>query len=178
MTILIIVVVAALIATGAFFLIKSFSGSDDLAQEKTDISQAGNKVNPGAEFEKILTTLLELNILIRTCPGLDRKVLETIESIIDDLKATIPPMMEKYPGETLTYELKKIGSDHLFKSVKEYLDLSDESKKNQASIFNKTLEDLKQVSQRARDIAEKNEIQEFKTMATFLKTKFQTDLKS
>jgi len=83
-----------------------------------------------------------------------------------------PAMMEQYPGETLTYEIKKIGKTHLFKTVKEYLDLSPESRKAQFDIFKKTIESLREVSNRSRDIVEKNETAEFKTMANFLAGKF------
>jgi hypothetical protein len=178
MTGLIIIIAAVIIIAGAFFIFKMITKSDGPAEKEVPVSSAPEKVTPETEFEKIMETLLRLNILIRTDARLDSDILKTIESIVDDLKATIPPMMGKYPGETLTYELKKIGSSHLYKNVKEFLDLSDESRNTQLSIFKNTLASLSEVSSRARDIAEKNETQEFKTMATFLKTKFQTDIGS
>ncbi|MCP3900544.1 MAG: hypothetical protein GY707_12610 [Desulfobacteraceae bacterium] len=178
MTVIMIVIAVVIIAAGAFIVIKMTSKPDDPAEQTATAASAPEKAGPENEFEKIMEALLKLNILIRTDAKLDPEMLNTIESIIDDLKATIPPMMEKYPGETLTYELKNIGSSHLYNNVKEYLDLSDESRANQLSIFKNTLASLNEVSKRARDIAEKNETQEFKTMATFLKTKFQTDIGS
>ncbi len=180
MTVIIIVIVAIAAIAGAFFIFKN-TGQGELKDQTKSASAASSEaknVNLETGFEIIMETLLKLNILIRTDAMLDSQILNTIESIIDDLKATIPPMMEKYPGETLTYELKKIGSAHLYNNVKEYLDLSAESRENQLSIFQNTLASLNEVSKRARDIAEKNETQEFKTMATFLKTKFQTDIES
>jgi len=181
MTVVIIVIIAIIIVAGVFLVLKTGknmsaksgtleTGDGIESQAKEDVSET--------EFKNIMNTLLKLNILIRTDPGLDSEIMSSIEAIIDDLKATIPPMMETYPGETLTYELKKIGSAHLYNNVKEYLDLSDESRENQLSIFKNTLASLNEVSKRARNIAEKNETQEFKTMATFLKTKFQTDIGS
>ena len=178
MTVITIVIVAVVVIAGIFLILKMTTKSGESAEQDTAVSSVPEKISPETEFEKIMETLLKLNILIRTDARLDSEMLNTIESIIDDLKATIPPMMEKYPGETLTYELKKIGSSHLYNNVKEYLDLSDESRENQMSIFKNTLTSLHEVSKRARDIAEKNETQEFKTMATFLKTKFQTDIGS
>ena len=182
MTVFIIVIVAVIIAAGAFLIFKTTTNMaakpGDPSEKNEGIVSQPEKASPATEFESIMETLLKLNILIRTDARLDSEMLSTIESIIDDLKATIPPMMETYPSETLTYELKKIGSAHLYNNVKEFLDLSDESRTNQMSIFKNTLASLNEVSMRARNIAEKNETQEFKTMATFLKTKFQTDIGS
>ncbi|MCD4741462.1 MAG: hypothetical protein K8R67_03115 [Desulfobacteraceae bacterium] len=178
MTVVTIVIVAVIVIAGIFLVLKITTKNSASVEKEAAVSSVPQKESAETEFEKIMGTLLKLNILIRTDTRLDSEMLSTIESIIDDLKATIPPMMEKYPGETLTYELKKIGSSHLYNNVKEYLDLSDESRVTQLSIFNNTLASLNEVSKRARDIAEKNETQEFKTMATFLKTKFQTDIGS
>ncbi|WP_035236103.1 hypothetical protein [Desulfobacter vibrioformis] len=130
------------------------------------------KKDPGADFKQILDTLIKLNLLIRTDRDFSMDLIVKIESIIDDLKALIPDMISRYPGETLTYELKKIGSTHLFKAVKEYLDLSFDSRQTQRQAFEKTIESLRDVCVRSRQIVDNNEIAEFKTMAHFLEGKF------
>ncbi len=130
------------------------------------------KKDPGADFKQILDTLIKLNILIRTDRDFSMDLILKIESIVDDLKALIPDMITRYPGETLTYELKKIGATHLFKTVKEYLDLSADSRQIQRSAFEKTIENLHEVCARSRQIVDNNEIAEFKTMAHFLEGKF------
>ncbi|MCK5312813.1 MAG: hypothetical protein KAJ62_11925, partial [Desulfobacteraceae bacterium] len=163
MTVVIIVIVAVIIVAGAFVIFKTGKNMaekpGDPSQKSEDAQSQVEKHSPETEFGNIMDTLLKLNILIRTDANLDSAILKSIEAIIDDLKATIPPMMDKYPGETLTYELKKIGSAHLYNNVKEFLDLSDESRENQMSIFKNTLTSLNEVSARARNIAEKNETQ-------------------
>ena len=110
--------------------------------------------------------------MIRTDRSFSNELQKDIETIIDDLTAVIPAMMERYPGETLTYELKKIGKTHLYKTVKEYLDLSEDSRASQAGVFKQTIDSLQEVSNRSRNIVEKNETAEFKTMANFLAGKF------
>lgn len=130
------------------------------------------KKDPGADFKEILDTLIKLNLLIRTDRDFSMDLILKIESIIDDLKALIPDMITRYPGETLTYELKKIGATHLFKTVKEYLDLSLDSRQIQRQAFEKTIESLHDVCKRSRQIVDNNEIAEFKTMAHFLEGKF------
>ncbi|WDP91381.1 MAG: hypothetical protein HUN04_17410 [Desulfobacter sp.] len=128
--------------------------------------------SPEVEFTKILDSLLKLNLMIRKDGQFQQNMILYIEEIIDDLKSVIPAMMERYPGETLTYELKKIGSAHLYNTVKEFLDLSLESRENQFKAFEETINNLHDVSRRAREIVEKNETAEFKTMAHFLAGKF------
>ncbi len=78
------------------------------------------------------------------------------------MMVVIPSMMERYPGEILTYEIKKIGKEHLYKTVKEYLDLSLKSRTHQFDMFKQTIDNLQEVSNRSRDIVENNETAEFK----------------
>ncbi|NWH03435.1 hypothetical protein [Desulfobacter latus] len=139
---------------------------------KEQSSPPPEKKDPGADFKEILDTLIKLNLLIRTDRDFSMDLILKIESIIDDLKALIPDMITRYPGETLTYELKKIGATHLFKTVKEYLDLSSNSRQTQRPAFEKTIESLHDVCKRSRQIVDNNEIAEFKTMAHFLEGKF------
>lgn len=126
----------------------------------------------GKTYIDILDSLLELNILLRKDRTISIDIVFRIEAVIDDLMVTIPQMLERYPGETLTYELKKIGEDHLYKTVKEFMDLSEQSRNKQFEIFKKTIDSLHDVSKRSRDIVEQNETAEFKTMANFLSGKF------
>lgn len=130
------------------------------------------ETTPEAEYRAIMDRLLALNILMRKDPALADEMVAEIEAIIDDLMVVTPSMMERYPSETLTYEIKKIGQQHLYRTVKEYLDLSAESRGHQYDMFKKTIQSLHQVSDRSRDIVEKNETAEFKTMANFLAGKF------
>ena len=163
MTAVIILVIAA--AAGVYFMKRSSGGHGKPGEPK---------IRPAAETEylAIVDTLLKLNIMIRTDRSFSNELQKDIETIIDDLTAVIPAMMERYPGETLTYELKKIGKTHLYKTVKEYLDLSEDSRASQAGVFKQTIDSLQEVSNRSRNIVEKNETAEFKTMANFLAGKF------
>ncbi len=125
-----------------------------------------------SQYSDIMDSLIKLNLLLRKDRELSDEIIRDIEGVIDDLAAITPAMMERYPGDALTYEIKKIGKNHLYKTVKEYLDLSSDSRKNQADIFHKTITSLHDVTKRSRDIVEKNETAEFKTMANFLAGKF------
>jgi len=141
------------------------------AAEETQVPPAASKT-PEEEFTQILNVLLKLNLMIRKDPDFSEEMIVKIEEIMDDLKSIIPAMMERYPGETLTYEIKKIGLSHLFKIVKEFLDLSGDSREKQLDNFKTTIQSLQDVTHRSRDIIESNETAEFKTMAHFLAGKF------
>ncbi len=127
---------------------------------------------PEEEFKEILNVLLKLNLMIRKDLDFSGEMILKIEEIIDDLKTIIPAMMERYPGESLTYEIKKIGLSHLYKTVKEFLDLSEDSRQHQLDNFKTTVQSLHDVTHRSKDIIENNETAEFKTMAHFLAGKF------
>ncbi|WP_457551713.1 hypothetical protein [Desulfobacula sp.] len=171
--IMIIAVVIFLIAVIGLVYMKKKSTRDPA--EKLTVSPSsvsGSKASLDQEHEIILDALLSLNILMRKDIDFSKEMTGEIEAIIDDLMVIIPSMMERYPAETLTYEIKKIGREHLYRTVKEYLDLSQDSRENQFDMFKKTIGSLREVSNRSRDIVEKNETAEFKTMANFLAGKF------
>lgn len=170
-----IIIVAALFIVALFafnLIINRLQRPKISSSSEKPAGQPPEKKDPAANFKEILDTLIKLNLMIRTDPGLSMDLISKIESIIDDLKTLIPDMISRYPGETLTYEVKKIGSTHLFKTVKEYLDLSPESRQTQQQYFEKTIESIHEVCKRARQIVDNNEIAEFKTMAHFLEGKF------
>ncbi|MCF8091729.1 MAG: hypothetical protein K9K40_04615 [Desulfotignum sp.] len=167
------VIILIVLAAAGFFLMKRSSGRSVRSQEPENrTAPAAQPPSPEEEYSTIVEMLLKLNIMMRTDKRFSNELQEEIEGIIDDLMAVIPAMMDRFPGETLTYEIKKIGKTHLYKMVKEYLDLSDESRTSQAGVFKQTIDGLWEISNRSRDIVEKNETAEFKTMANFLAGKF------
>jgi len=113
-----------------------------------------------------------LNILIRTIHGLSLEILQTIEEIIDLLRDTVPQMIARHPSESLTYELKRISGEHLAEIVKEFVDLSQDSRERHGEAFIASLGDIREQIRRAKEIVEHNEVAEFKVMASFLKTKY------
>ncbi len=166
-------VVFLIAVIGFAIMMKNVKAKKAASKAKPSPSSAPrSESSPDQDYKAILDSLLNLNILLRKDAELSVEMAGEIEAVIDDLMVIIPSMMERYPGETLTYEIKKIAREHLYKTVKEYLDLSSDSRKNQFDTFKKTIESLHDVSNRSRDIVEKNETAEFKTMANFLAGKF------
>lgn len=126
---------------------------------------------PEDEFRQILEVLLKLNLMVRRDREFPKEMLLNIEEIIDDLKEILPSMLELYPDETLTCELKKIGLTNLYKIVNEFMNLSPDSREKQFKSFKETLRDLHEVSRKSRDIVEKDQIAEFKSMADLIAKK-------
>jgi len=173
MTMIIAIAIFLIVAIGLAIMMKKNKPKGFESKQNPAPSPAPKaETSPDQEYKTILDSLLKLNILLRKDIDFSMEMTGEIEAIIDDLMVITPEMMERYPGETLTYEIKKIGREHLYKTVKEYLDLSKESRKNQFDMFKKTIGSLHEVSNRSRDIVEKNETAEFKTMANFLAGKF------
>lgn len=172
MSTIITVTIFLVAVIGFSMLMKHFRKQGVKTQDKSIIQTPKPEESPEEEFKKILDVLIKLNLLIRKDRDLPREMMLKIEEIIDDLKTVIPAMMERYPGETLTYEIKKTGHTHLYKTTKEFLDMSVESREAQFKTFNDTIQNLHEVSHRSRDIVENNETAEFKTMAHFLAGKF------
>jgi len=170
-----IIAIIIIIAIIGFGIMMKKNKKEETQSEDNNISESpfSNSENSSEEeLTTIMNSLLSLNVLMRKDRDFPDQMTKTIEAIIDDLTMVTPSMIERYPGETLTYEIKKIGKEHLYKTVKEYLDLSLDSRKNQFTIFEKTITSLHEISNRSRDIVEKNETAEFKTMANFLAGKF------
>lgn len=167
---LIITVVCIIAGIGIYMKMKKTKRPADTGTEPAPPPRP--ETTPEAEYRAIMDRLLALNILLRKDPALADEMVAEIEAVIDDLMAVTPSMMARYPAETLTYEIKKIGRQHLYRTVKEYLDLSEQSRGHQYDMFKKTIQSLHQVSERSREIVEKNETAEFKTMANFLAGKF------
>lgn len=165
-------ILAAIVAGGAALVMIKRKKQSPQHPAPPAAAQPSPAETAKAELGDIMDNLLALNIMLRTDDTLTPDVPLRIETVIDDLLTVIPLMMQRYPGETLTYEMKKIGKTHLYKTVKEYLDMSAESRTQQAAVFDKTIDGLHDVARRSREIVEKNETAEFKTMANFLAGKF------
>ena len=168
--------IGGLLAIGvAVFVYRKLSNRTVSEPPASDPVQQAVSAGPAGsvdELTEMMKSLVNINISVRTAYKLSPEVVELIEMIIDHLKDTIPQMLDRYPSETLTYELKRICRDHLPQVVKEFMDLSGESRERHHDSFMASLGDIRDQIRRANEIVEKNEVAEFKVMASFLKTKY------
>ncbi|MCG8531196.1 MAG: hypothetical protein MI749_11080 [Desulfovibrionales bacterium] len=172
MTLIVSIVIFLIAVIGFGLITRNLKKKSPAPAARPQRPQPEAPKNPAAELAKILDALLALNLMIRKDPNFSLELTLALETIMDDLKNIIPSMMERYPGETLTYELKQIGDTHLHRIVKEFMDLSPEIRETQLPTFKSNLAGIQDVVTRAREIVDKNEIAEFQTMAHFLAGKF------
>jgi hypothetical protein len=69
----------------------------------------------------------------------------------------------------LTYELRRASEEHLLRKLKEYCDMSDQNRQERAQVLVTLLEELLAHAVHGADIIERNETDEFDTMANFMK---------
>ena len=165
--------VGGLLAIGAaVYLYRKFTAQDDVDPAPAESPAGAAVVDAEAELTTLMGRLVNLNILIRTTHGLSPESAQAIEEVIDLLRDTVPQMIARHPSESLTYELKRISVEHLARIVKEFVDLSPDSRQRHVEAFIVSLKDIRTQVKRAREIVEHNEVAEFKVMASFLKTKY------
>lgn len=165
--------IVGLLAVGAAVLIfKRLTKKRPTNDRQPETTVPPPKEDPQKELDDIMNRLVRLNITARTTYGLTLEIVQLVEEIIDYLKTTVPQMIERHPSETLTYELKRISAEHLPDIFKEFIDLSEDSRKHHHDAFLQALEDIRNQVKRANEIVEQNEQAEFKVMASFLKTKY------
>ena len=122
-------------------------------------------------LEALFANLLEINLFLRLQPA-PADIMTLVEGIIDDTRATLPAMMERYPDETLTFRMEKICEKDLYRQLKEYFDMSVESRQNYSQDMIQRLTDIHRLVGRAKEIVEHNEVSEFKMIARELEIKF------
>lgn len=169
-TVSVIALLGAIVA--GIYIARKQNKAPAVFESKVEDTPAPRTQSGDKEYTQILESLLALNLLMRKDPYLPLETIQKIEAVIDEISIITPLLMDRYPGEALTFEIKRIGLNHLHKIVKEYLDLSRDSRQEQAGVFEATVKNLQKIIARSRDVVEKNEIAEFKTMATFIAGKF------
>lgn len=93
--------------------------------EMIDILHEAMTVRPEDEERTIVSGLLRLNVQVREA-GLDAEVVSKTETVIDCLRRLVPDMQERYPGEELTWEIKRVAHVHLRELFFKYMALPEE----------------------------------------------------
>jgi len=114
--------------------------------------------------------LIAFNVFVRdNIHLLSDEVVTHCEKIVDTFRDIVPKMMERYPEHALTYELRRASEEHLLRKLKEFCDMSDTNRKERHAVLVTLLKDLHKHAVHGSDIIERNEIDEFDTVANFMK---------
>jgi hypothetical protein len=120
--------------------------------------------------ETSIEGLIAFNVFIRdNIHLLSDEVVQLCEEIVDAFRDLVPKMMARYPEHALTYELRRASENHLLRKLKEYCDMSENNRRDRAPVLITLLKELLQHAVRGAEIIERNEIDEFDTVANFMK---------
>lgn len=120
--------------------------------------------------EDAIEGLVAFNVFVRDhIEFLSDEVVELCEQIVDTFRDIVPKMMERYPEHALTYELRRASEKHLQHKLKEYCDMSETNRQNRYEVLVTLLKDLHTHAVHGSDLIERNEVDEFDTVANFMK---------
>lgn len=130
-------------------------------------------IRPAPEAVKIedsIEGLVAFNVFVRDNIHLiSDEVLHLCEQIVDTFRDIVPKMMERYPEHALTYELRRASETHLLRKLKEYCDMSENNRRERGPMLVTLLKELHEHAVHGADIIERNELDEFDTVANFIK---------
>ncbi len=159
----------AILIVGAltvYFVRKKNKTDEAMEVVETILKPAKDQVKP----EDAIEGLVLFNVFVRDhIHQLSDEVLQLSEQIVDTFREIVPKMMERYPEHALTYELRRASEEHLHRKLKEYCDMSDTNRQERGPILVKLLTELHEHALHAADIIERNEKDEFDTVANFMK---------
>jgi hypothetical protein len=143
------------------------------SKNKAPLEVVEQILKPGQEPVKPETSiegLIAFNVFVRdNIHLLNDEVVQLCEEIVDAFRDLVPKMMERYPEHALTYELRRAGESHLLRKLKEYCDMSENNRRDRAPVLVTLLKELLQHAVHGAEIIERNEIDEFDTVANFMK---------
>ncbi len=123
-----------------------------------------------AKPETSIEGLVAFNVFVRDhIHLLSDEVIQLCEQIVDTFRDIVPKMMARYPEQALTYELRRASEEHLRRKLKEYCDMSDQNRQERASVLVTLLKELLAHAVHGAEIIERNETDEFDTVANFIK---------
>lgn len=110
----------------AAFLIAIARGEDP-HEVAVEMATAARKVVTPTDdsMDKVTGALKHLNVTLRTEHGVGSAVLDVFESTVDTLVTVCDQLIERLPGDDLTFETCRIATYHLPRTFKPYLEAGD-----------------------------------------------------
>ena len=153
---IIIVIVLALVVL--FFIMKNKKNNDT----KNEIKEV-----PQTPIDKLLT----LNINIRK-NIYDKELLDEIESIIDQLRDTLPILNESYKASELTWVANKMATDYLQKVINPFMKFKKEEQEQNKNSLLESLAEIKKELNEIISLVKDKKTSSFDTKAKFIKNRF------
>lgn len=154
----------------AFVLMKGEEAARK-AVEVIDLLHEATTVRPEDEERMIVTGFLDLNIQIRVA-GLDVEVMSKTETVIDSLRRLVPDMQERYPGEELTWEIKRVARVHLRELLSKYIALPEAMRVQERQRILSLLDAIVTDLEDAAELVKSAKVTDFGLKAAVIKRKF------
>jgi hypothetical protein len=149
-----------------YFIRKKGKSKEAAAAVESILTPAPEPVRPEDAIEGLVT----FNVFVRDQIHLiSDEVVQLCEQIVDTFRDIVPKMMTRYPDHALTYELHRASESHLLRKLKEYCDMSESNRKEREPVLINLLKELNDHAVHGADIIERNEMDEFDTVANFIK---------
>lgn len=119
----------------------------------------------------LLQQLLRLNLDIQeNWPG--ELVANTLEHIIEQLRALVPPLNDSHPGSELTWVVNRMIEDYLPRTVRPFLKLDAVARASQQENLLTSLEGLQAELDEIENLVRGQSETDFRAKAAFLRTRF------
>ncbi|MEE8435048.1 MAG: hypothetical protein V3S64_09715 [bacterium] len=166
---LIIGIVAGLIIAGVllWWLFRKKPEAAKAFEEAVQSAATG----PEEEERQTMNGLVALNLESREA-GLGAELNEPLENIIDRLRNLVPETAGRFPGEELTWEIKRIATHHLPDLLKRYLALSDNNRQGELEKFRETLASLSAELEEIEELISSDQVMDFGIRAATIRRKF------
>lgn len=149
-----------------YFIRKKGKSKEAAEVVESILSPAPEPVKP----EDAIEGLVAFNVFVRdNIHLLNDEVVQLCEQIVDTFRDIVPKMMARYPEHALTYELRRASESHLLRKLKEYCDMSESNRREREPMLVSLLKELHAHATHGADIIERNEMDEFDTVANFIK---------
>lgn len=145
-------------------LIAYFVFKEQIEEKVEEIMQASVPAMP--DVKELLDGLIRVNIQVRTA-GISMEIISLVEKIVDLYIEIVPQVLERNLNIEYVYKFEKLCQERIHKNIKEYLDMSEENRAAQYEQFIKDLEGVFNFGQRAQELIDKKEVDEYQIMSLF-----------
>ncbi|MCH8078023.1 MAG: hypothetical protein IIC64_19640 [SAR324 cluster bacterium] len=166
---LIVGIVAGLIIAGVllWWLLRKKPAAAKAFEEAVQSAATG----PEEEERQMMNGLVALNLEVREA-GLGEDLNQPFENIIDRLRDLVPETAGRFPGEELTWEIKRIATHHLPDLLKRYLALSGNNRQGELEKFRETLASLSAELEEIEELISSDQVMDFGIRAATIRRKF------
>ncbi len=155
---------------GLYFIARS--RGEDPADLVSEAVQQATQADPGELERPVHEELARCNLALRTDGDVTSSVMEAVETLVDTIRRLIPQVMEKSTGSEMTYNIERLGVEHLPRLVREFLAMAAEDRAEKESGLLETISNISSRLAKAEAYLNQGEVREFEAESGFMNMKF------